>query len=205
MKGPKIDVWVYREPLATSREIVSDVLRRYPIGQTPRRTSVSHTEGLLVVATTASCRVGVDAEVIKDRGVRLLPRHALTVFEQAELSAHDRHRQLTAFLSYWTRKEALLKAAGVGLTIEPNLIELPPPHTGTHVKTLPTSLGDAKTWSVTELTINGYAAAVAVDRPAPRIVLHTPKALASTHGANPTRVAAEYARGWSTEDQPRLP
>jgi 4'-phosphopantetheinyl transferase len=145
------------------------VLERYPEGPGGLRISLSHTEGLLLVAVSGGCRVGADVEVIRDRGVRDLPRHALTRREQLELARRDRADRLEAFLSYWARKEALLKAAGVGLALEPRLIELPPPRTATHVVAVPDGLGAPERWSITELELDGFAAAVAVETPSPRV------------------------------------
>jgi 4'-phosphopantetheinyl transferase len=131
--------------------------------------SISRTAGLTLVAVGRTCRVGVDVEAIRDRRLDHLPAHALTEREQQHLAqVNDGHR-LEAFLSYWTRKEALLKAAGFGLAIEPNLIELPPPGTSTRVLTVPDCLGEAGSWSVTKLPIAGFAAAVAADVPSPRM------------------------------------
>jgi 4'-phosphopantetheinyl transferase len=169
MSPDGVDVWVCRDPVEPSRVAVRRVLEHYSEAPRGALTSLSHTEGVLLVAVSAGCRVGVDVEVIRDRGVRDLPRHVLTRREQVELARRDRAGRLEAFLSYWTRKEALLKAAGVGLALEPQLIELPPPGSATHVVAVPDCLGGAERWSVTQLELEGFAAAVAAETPSPRI------------------------------------
>jgi phosphopantetheinyl transferase len=143
--------------------------RPIPRGRDDLSVSASHTEGMLLVGVGERCRVGVDVETLADRGIARLPEHALTAAERSELDRAPREDTLRAFLSYWTRKEAILKAAGVGLATEPSLIELPPSGEGTHVLAVPAALGPAGRWSVNELRIDGYVAAVAADVPAPEV------------------------------------
>lgn len=77
--------------------------------------SVSHTEGLAVVALAHGARIGVDAEAVRaiDPAVYDL---ALSEAELAALpgdsSADD------AFLRLWTAKEAAIKADGRGLSLD---------------------------------------------------------------------------------------
>lgn len=90
--------------------------------------SVSHAGDLLVLAFAGGPLVGLDVE-------------ALRAFEDVDaelvnftLTAAERHRleELTAaqrgrlFLRYWTGKEAVLKALGTGLDVEPQAVTLPP-------------------------------------------------------------------------------
>ena len=58
----------------------------------------------------------------------------------------------------WARKEALLKAAGVGLGIEPDRIEL----AGDSVVAVPPELGTAGDWTIETIPLAGFVAAVAV-------------------------------------------
>ena len=183
-----VDVHVYPEPAGPSDAIVQRVLAQYgnpaatrarfardargrPIvrGSDSLRISVSHTKGALLVAIGARCRLGVDVELIQDRGLHTLQRHALTGAELDELGRVEACRRTEAFLGYWARKEALLKAARVGLAVEPRLIELPPPHASPHPVAVPESLGLAREWWIVELDLDGYAAALATDVPHPRV------------------------------------
>ncbi len=76
--------------------------------------SVSQTKGLARIAFGWTCRIGVDVERVDDRvdidGV------AREVFSTAEREAG---LSLEGFYRTWTRKEALLKALGVGLAGQP--------------------------------------------------------------------------------------
>ena len=138
-------------------------------GSKDLRISVSHTEGAVLVAVGILCRLGVDVEPDRNRGLRRLWHHALTGTELDDLERHDRVHRNKVFLGYWTRKEALLKAAGTGLAVEPRLIELPPSRSSPHPIAVPERLGHTTEWWIVELGLTGYAAAVAVDVPAPRI------------------------------------
>jgi 4'-phosphopantetheinyl transferase len=108
--------------LATKPELVD--LRVAPAGKLyapgPVRFNVAHSADLAVFAFTLRRDVGVDVE-----RVRALPAFertaalALSPRENAELQELPEPCRLQAFFSCWTRKEAYLKARGVGLSIDP--------------------------------------------------------------------------------------
>jgi 4'-phosphopantetheinyl transferase len=82
--------------------------------------SISHSGGLAAVAVARGRRVGVDVERVR-RGTDVLAvaRGALSPAELLEIEtpATDAERR-AAFFRCWTRKEAWLKATGVGLAGE---------------------------------------------------------------------------------------
>jgi 4'-phosphopantetheinyl transferase len=82
--------------------------------------NVSHTQGIALFAFAWDCRVGVDVERRTD-GVYLegIGRGIFSPVEQAALDAAQPDPAAT-FFTIWTRKEALLKALGTGLSGEPN-------------------------------------------------------------------------------------
>jgi phosphopantetheinyl transferase len=161
-----VDVWVCAETDRPSVEVVRRVLDSYPRrAGDERRHSVSHSEGVLLVAVAPHRRVGVDVERVRERGVTALPRHALTRSELEALSTVDPADRLAVFLGYWTRKEALLKAAGVGLAVEPNLIEVSVAAVRSQPIVVPEALGRGIGWWIAELVLPGYAAALATDGP----------------------------------------
>jgi len=185
-----IDVWVCVAPAEASDAVVRQALGRYPgvsaaavrvvrdargrpvvCGRDDLGVSVSHSMGLILVAIGQHCRVGVDVEPVMDRGLARLRYHALTDAELAELELHDRSRQTEVLLGYWTRKEALLKAAGLGLAVDPRLIELPPADGSPHPLAVPEELGRSCEWWIVGLVMEGYVAAVAADVKAPRVRL----------------------------------
>jgi 4'-phosphopantetheinyl transferase len=85
----------------------------------PMETSLSHTSDAVAFAFSRSGPVGVDieaghrAEVMAELAERIC--HHDEVAQLASLSTADRN---TALLRLWVRKEAYLKAAGVGLVCE---------------------------------------------------------------------------------------
>ena len=82
----------------------------------------------------------------------------------ANLCADGRRRTL----SMWARKEALLKAVGVGLALDPQLVELE----GPKVVAAPPELGEARDWTLVALPLPGHAAVLALKGPFFRLLLY---------------------------------
>jgi 4'-phosphopantetheinyl transferase len=79
-----------------------------------------------LLAVTRGRRVGVDIEVPRDVDTGQLAPTCLTAAEQQYLSAHREDGQLDVFYRCWTRKEAVLKACGVGLSSSLRELEVAP-------------------------------------------------------------------------------
>jgi 4'-phosphopantetheinyl transferase len=82
------------------------------------RFNVSHSGGLALIAVVGSGRgIGVDVEMIRPRLDFLdIAKHFFSAREvQAILKVCENKRQ-EAFIACWTRKEAFLKATGVGMS-----------------------------------------------------------------------------------------
>jgi len=82
-----------------------------------------------LVAVSAGHELGVDVERADERFLGLeelarLARRVLTEAEQAALGRLPAPARARAFLRAWTRKEALLKALGTGLSREPGTVEV---------------------------------------------------------------------------------
>ena len=78
--------------------------------------NVTHSEGLAAIAVTRGGEIGVDIE--SEREIPEWETIAATYFtppEQARLQACTAESRRAEFFRAWTRQEALLKAAGVGL------------------------------------------------------------------------------------------
>ncbi|MFG3282591.1 4'-phosphopantetheinyl transferase family protein [Streptomyces sp. NPDC048111] len=144
--------------------------------ETPLWISISHTGscGMLAVARVP---VGVDVEVVRDFPVAELAPSTLTVSERAIVLGPDEGEARTrAFLRCWTRKEAVLKAVGVGITTDLRAVETRPELAGPVVVASGVP-GTPQTWTVTDLAVpDTWAAAVAVPAPAdgthPDVRLH---------------------------------
>jgi 4'-phosphopantetheinyl transferase len=79
--------------------------------------SISHSGDMIGVAVTAGTPVGLDVETATRRAADSLIEYALNPAELAGLTGLGAEARATAFFTYWTRKEALMKATGRGLKI----------------------------------------------------------------------------------------
>lgn len=79
--------------------------------------SLAHSGGLALIAAAQGRRVGVDVERVRPgTDVLAVAHHALSPAERLEIeSASADEERRRAFFRCWTRKEAYLKARGVGL------------------------------------------------------------------------------------------
>lgn len=88
--------------------------------------NMSHCTGAILIGI-ASSSIGVDIESIRGRPFPF--EVCSTVFTSAERSGFDdgTEEALTrACYAHWTRKEAVLKAEGCGLSLEPSTFEIAP-------------------------------------------------------------------------------
>ena len=86
---------------------------------TPRlEFNLSHTDGLCVVALSWQSRLGCDVEHLNRLGLDVeISRRFFTPEESEEIATHPSERQIHRLLSYWTLKEAYIKAEGKGLSM----------------------------------------------------------------------------------------
>jgi 4'-phosphopantetheinyl transferase len=81
------------------------------------RFNMSHSEALALYAVCTGREVGVDVERVSvDVDVEALAHRFFSAVERAELAALPVNDRRQAFFDCWTRKEAYLKATGVGLS-----------------------------------------------------------------------------------------
>ena len=78
--------------------------------------SLSRAAGVSVVAVSRSGPVGVDVEVVARAG--------FDGFDGVVLAPGERATTPEQRARTWTRKEAVLKAAGLGLTVDPRLVDV---------------------------------------------------------------------------------
>ena len=109
--------------------------------------NVSHTDGLAVCAL-APRPVGVDVERLRSVDVPALATRVCSSEEAASLLALPEPRRTRAFFVTWTRKEAYVKARGIGFAYALKQVRVSPPPDG---------------WRMWDFVpVEGYVAAVAL-------------------------------------------
>ncbi|MDQ5822029.1 MAG: 4'-phosphopantetheinyl transferase superfamily protein, partial [Actinomycetota bacterium] len=85
--------------------------------------SISHSGEVVAVAVAPGASVGIDVEelILRPRMEELVST-ALSARETRQLSDLSPGERERGFLVYWTRKEAVAKAAGLGLAVSPDKI-----------------------------------------------------------------------------------
>jgi 4'-phosphopantetheinyl transferase len=92
--------------------------------------SVAYSGTCVVVAVALGKAVGVDVEAVLQLPpveVERLAAGTLAPEERAGLDRSPRGRRARALMTWWTRKEAVLKAIGDGLTVPPEELVVTPP------------------------------------------------------------------------------
>lgn len=94
--------------------------------------SVSHSGERVAVAVVndaagSDVEVGIDVEQISDQIDDRTFEHILAPAERQRIAEAPWADRLPGFFVTWTRKEAVLKAAGYGLSVPPSTVELSPP------------------------------------------------------------------------------
>jgi 4'-phosphopantetheinyl transferase len=128
--------------------------------------SMSSSEGLALYGFTRNSKIGVDVECVRDIpemdqiGERIFCTRETQVYR-----ALPEHLKRGAFFACWTRKEALVKASGDGLSRSLDKVELTM-DPGEPVRLLPID-GDSRSpcrWSIRDVKpASGFAAAIAAE------------------------------------------
>lgn len=130
--------------------------------------SMSHSGALALYAVARGREVGIDLEEIRAEFPGFdIARRFFSPREVESLSALGDDAKTAAFFNCWVRKEALVKALGMGLKVPLDAFDVslepgaPPALLEARFET-----DDARRWAYVEVpTIEGYAAALAVDGP----------------------------------------
>lgn len=80
--------------------------------------SISFTHGIIVIAFSNSGPIGIDVESINKPRNRSVARDFFAPKEVADLERIKEAEQMGRFYTYWTLKEAYIKAQGKGLAID---------------------------------------------------------------------------------------
>lgn len=86
--------------------------------------SLAHAGDRVVVAGTRVAPLGVDVEPVSATGFDGFDAVALTPAERRRLRRLDEPQRRTVRAAFWARKEALLKASGEGLNLDPRAVEV---------------------------------------------------------------------------------
>jgi 4'-phosphopantetheinyl transferase len=87
--------------------------------------SLSHCGGQALVAL-ADAPLGVDIEALIQRDTGVLATQILTPAELSRWQFLPQYEQIESLTEAWTRKEALLKACGLGLRTDPSTLDASP-------------------------------------------------------------------------------
>ncbi len=129
--------------------------------------NLSHAEDVALLAVTVTRQVGIDLERIDPGRADALGPAVLTERERRALATLPAPRHLAALFRLWTRKEAVLKAAGLGLSYPPAELDVRPESDRMPlVLRFPAGPLRKTVWTVYDIRdLDGYAGAVAMEGP----------------------------------------
>jgi len=134
--------------------------------------SVAHSGDRVAVAVTRAGPVGVDVELRSPRVSAADRDLVLGAGEAATLDRFAGDERDRAFLVYWTRKEAILKAAGIGLAVSPADVVVTAPDDPPRLVSWPRAGFPAGSLSLHDLAVGaGYVASLAVIGDCRRVIL----------------------------------
>jgi 4'-phosphopantetheinyl transferase len=144
----------------------------YVVGY-PVRFNLSHSGAVALVAVARDRDVGVDVEAMRpERDVVGIARHFFSPAEADAVVAAAPDDRLAAFYRCWTRKEAYLKACGLGLALRLDsfAVSVDPAHPA--VLRSASGVDEPGRWQLRDLGVgDGYAAALAVAGDEPRVLV----------------------------------
>ncbi len=124
--------------------------------------NVSRSNAVALLAISASRRVGIDVELIRPLPfIDQLAERIFTDAEQSQWKTMPVSARTPTFFSAWTRKEAVVKAIGKGLSLPLNRVAVPLASSRVVVDA---ELDGVPDWSVQSLAaLDGYEAAIAAE------------------------------------------
>lgn len=124
--------------------------------------NISHSGDVVVLALHATRPVGVDVEEIGGADFAGFEQVALTPGEARQLAALPETDGPAARTRWWVRKEAILKATGHGLAVEPSRLAVSAPHERPRLLTWSVPGTPAPEVALADVPLDGpYAATVA--------------------------------------------
>jgi 4'-phosphopantetheinyl transferase len=132
----------------------------------PLHFNVSHSQGMALIAVTRIGQVGIDVEQVRTVETYLdMAQRFFTPGESSALLRAPREKSTEAFFHIWTRKEAFLKALGLGLTHGLERFEVSvPPDDPARILHIDGDRDAGARWSMqTLLPARGYIGALALE------------------------------------------
>lgn len=126
------------------------------------RFNVSHSQDLAVLAFSLDREIGVDVEAVRtDEWLDQVARAHFSAGEYRFYSKTPMAQRNQVFFDYWTRKEACLKAIGLGLSFPMNQISV---DLSSHRTEQRIRAGESRAWTVEAFTpAPGYQAAIVAE------------------------------------------
>ena len=128
--------------------------------------NLSHSEDLALVAVTWERKVGVDLERIRQGiSAQVIARQYFSRSEVAELLGLPSEQREVGFFNCWTRKEAYIKAQGLGLSLPLDSFDVSVgPNEPVILRATRPDPQEAARWILLSLGVSaGYVAALAVE------------------------------------------
>ena len=122
--------------------------------------NLAHSADIALIAITKQHAIGVDIEKIKDKDIMAIAKRFFSPPEITALQQLPVLEQLPAFFRLWTRKEALVKAIGKGLSISLSSFSV-------SIAEKPEQISlENRSWSLVSLAIHpDFQSALASDQP----------------------------------------
>jgi len=130
--------------------------------------SLSHAEGLALLAVSRVEAVGVDVERFRKMAdIESIAAHHFSENEIRKLASLNSQEQQHSFFRCWTRKEAVVKATGFGLSLDINQLEVTLlPSEEPAVVGCRWDVRNSSQWSLEDVVpAPGYFGAVALESP----------------------------------------
>ncbi len=130
----------------------------------PLRFNLSHSQGCVLIAIASNQEVGIDVEKIQDdKDIVAIAERFFSPDEFQEIKSSEGTKRLLAFYACWARKEACLKAQGVGIAnyLHSFTVSVNP----ADYENLSGIAIGGKTWFIQKLAVGpDHQAAIAVER-----------------------------------------
>jgi 4'-phosphopantetheinyl transferase len=135
-------------------------------GNPPLRFNLAHSHGMALFAFNRRRELGIDLESIRpDRATEEIAERFFAVAEVAALRSLPLEARVRAFFDCWTRKEAFIKARGMGLSLQLDKFAVTlRPGEDPALLSVADDPDAPRRWSLRNLEpANGYAAALVVE------------------------------------------